>query len=216
MAYITLKELFKATCDSLRNKLGTTDKINHQDIASKIDNIKTSLEANNGVLETHIIQKNIKLQSPQQGGLLDIELQEYINKFSTNYWMIKNSNLYLFGYIRFTIIYPDGTTEISGQEPYGEWGAQYTEFRLMAQYNNHSQYETDYDYLENGDLSCNLKSELFLENFDNAPSLSIDYRIDPIPEERKSGGRVSAIELCANLLVLRDYISLDGALVSIT
>lgn len=39
MGYTSLKSLFKGITDSLRNKLGITDIINHQDIPKKIDSI---------------------------------------------------------------------------------------------------------------------------------------------------------------------------------
>ena len=41
MAYTTIKELFTAICDAIRGKDGTTDKINHQDIPSRISAITT-------------------------------------------------------------------------------------------------------------------------------------------------------------------------------
>lgn len=41
MAYTNLSDLFKAICNSIRAKKGTTGKINHQDIPNEIDSIVT-------------------------------------------------------------------------------------------------------------------------------------------------------------------------------
>ena len=43
MTYTTLADLFKGICDSIRAIFGTTDSIVHQNIPSKLDEIKTEL-----------------------------------------------------------------------------------------------------------------------------------------------------------------------------
>ena len=86
--YNNPNELFKAICDAIRSKTGTTDLINHTDIPAKIESIQTG--GGGGALEL----------SPEFAGLLPPGYIEALKSNATqcygvefyrkaNYWPLK-------------------------------------------------------------------------------------------------------------------------------
>lgn len=91
MAYNTINDLFKATCDNLRNKLGTTEKINHQDIPLKISMIKTSEELDVYMLHQQLLWVDSSYELPVDinknyisfCGALSLGDQSYMQSYGT-------------------------------------------------------------------------------------------------------------------------------------
>lgn len=59
MAYNTPKELFTGICDAVREKDGTTAKINHQDIPARIRAIKTGVDTSDATATSSDMLKNV-------------------------------------------------------------------------------------------------------------------------------------------------------------
>ena len=55
--YNTLTDLFKAICDAIRSKEGTSGNISHQDIPARIAEIQTGIDTNGGTATANDILK---------------------------------------------------------------------------------------------------------------------------------------------------------------
>lgn len=196
MAYATMKELLKATCDAIRSKLGITDIINHQDIVSRIDNIETSIFASDDgggdPFVSGLMKKTIKQRQSSNMVNVPIIFDGSTNVNNVNY---KYYDIFVIGYIIITLSYSDGSTEKTS----------HFDLRHSASPYSTSTVRLDDYFLESGDASCDLALSAQLINSDPLnPYIKILYEIKSNPNEIKSGGTVSEIEIFANVIYAND------------
>lgn len=145
MAYRTMKDLLKATCDAIRLRDGTTASINHQDIPARIEAIEAieggntevsniselycweKYETNNEVSDPYKVQEE-KISSvviSKYGKVWHEDSASWSGEcyFSDDY-IVKNGEIKLVNSSK-TNIYPDNTNELIGkcvQIVYGDSG----------------------------------------------------------------------------------------------